>query len=536
MPKPAVLFADQVTKALKQGFDQIADLLAITLGPTQGNILNELDQGKIELLTDSATIARRILAMPGQASNVGAMVARSLAWRVNTRAGDGVATAVVLAQAILREAVRYTQAGGNPMLVKRGLDQAARVALDTLAAQAQEINDEDDLTRLAEVLTAEPKLSLILGEMFDILGPTAHIIVEDYVAPYLERVYYDGGRWGARLQSPYLVTDPPARRAIQNDCQVVIYAGRLVTMEQIQPVLELLVRSNKKQLLLVAYEVTGEALGALVVNHQKDIIKSIVVGSRRPANRRTEDLADLAIITGAKVIEGELGETLAGVSPAHLGFVRRAEAGSEHLVISGGGGDPAIRRDHLQGLQAQLARTPEDDPDRKDAIIRVARMAGGVGVLKIGAYSQLERKLLHQKAEKAIRSMRLAMAEGVAPGGGAAYLRVIPAVEALLPTLAGDEQHGARILARALEEPFRRIVQNRGLKDPSVAMAHVRRLGGDYVYDAVADCFGPYHQVGLLDPVGVLRIALETAISGAMMTLTTGALVLHRKPEQTVDP
>jgi chaperonin GroEL len=536
VPKPAVLFADQVTGALKRGFDQMAELLAITLGPTQGNILNELTDGAPELLTDSATIARRVLALPGQASNVGAMLVRSLAWRVNSRAGDGAATAAVLAQAILREATRYTQAGGNAMLVKQGIEQATQVALETLAAQAQPVKDEEELTRLAETLTAEPGLSLILGEMFDVLGETAHIVIEDYVAPYLERVYYDGGRWGARLQSNYFITDQPGHRAVQTDCQVLIYAGRLNTLPEVQPILELLARHKKKQLLLVAYEVTGEALGALVLNHQKDIIKSIVVGSRRPANRRAEDLADLGLITGAKVIGGEWGETLANLSLADLGSVRRAEAGGDHLVVSGGGGDPALRRDHLQELQAQLARMPETDDDRDDLIVRVARLAGGIGVLKIGTYSKLERKALHQKAEKAIRSLRLALAEGVVPGGGAAYLRAIPAVERLQARLSGDEQHGARILARALEEPFLRIVRNRGLKEPAVAIAEIRRCGPDYVYDALADCYGPYPQVGLFDPVGVLRIALETAASGAAMALTTGVLILHRKPEEMLEP
>jgi chaperonin GroEL len=252
VPKPAVLFADQVTGALKRGFDQMAELLAITLGPTQGNILNELTDRAPELLTDSATIARRVLGLPGQASNVGAMLVRSLAWRVNNRAGDGAATAAVLAQAILREATRYTQAGGNAMLVKQGIEQATQVALEALSAQAQPVKDEEELTRLAETLTGEAGLSLILGEMFDVLGETAHIVIEDYVAPYLERVYYDGGRWGTRLQSHYFITDHPGRRAVQTDCQVLIYAGHLNTLAEIQPLLELLVRHQKKQLLLVA--------------------------------------------------------------------------------------------------------------------------------------------------------------------------------------------------------------------------------------------------------------------------------------------
>lgn len=536
MARPAVLFSEKAVLALKQGFDQIAELLALTLGPTQGNILSDRETGSPELLSDSATIARRILELPDQATNVGAMLMRNVAWRVHRRAGDGVATAAVLAQAILREAFRYTQAGGNAMLLKRGIGRATQAALAELAAQARPVTDEEDLTLVAETITAEPALSLVLGEMFDVLGPTAHITIEDYVAPYLERAYYDGGRWIARHQSPYLITDAAGRRAVQNDCQVVLFAGPLKTLAEVQPLLELLARLDKRQLLLVAHEVSGEALVTLVTNHQQDTIKSVVVALHRPANRRAEDFKDLAMITGANLIESEIGQNLNSLTPADLGHVRRAEATPDALIINGGGGAWPARRAYIEQLQTRLSRLSELDEERDELQLRLARLSGGVGVLKIGAHTKTERNTLHQTAEKAVRSLRLALSGGVVPGGGVAYLQAIPALQQLATTLEGDERQGVRIVARALEEPFRRIVQNRGLIDPAVALTRVGRLENNHVYDAVANCIRPGAEAGLLDPAGVLRIALETATSGAMLALTTGVLVLHRRPKESMEP
>jgi len=534
--KPAVLFAEQSALALKQGFDQIASLLALTLGPTQGHILNARDNKEIEPLTDSAVVARRIIALPHQAVNVGAMLMRSLAWRVHQQAGDGVATTAVLAQAILIEAFKYVRAGGNPALVRRGVDQAAKIVFAELAKQAQPVTHEDALTGVAETITAEPDLSLVLGEMFEILGPQAHITIEDYVAPYLERAYFDGGRWQARLESPYFITDNAGLRAVQNNCQVVLLAGNLKTPADVQPLLERLVRLEKPQLLLVAHEISREALGFLVVNHQKEKIKSVAVTLRRPANRRAEDFADLAAITGATVLGDLVGRSLKSIKPEDLGQVRRVEATADHLIISGGGGDATARRQYIEQLHARLTRLPESDEERNELRLRLARLSGGVGLLKLGAQTKPERSALHQKAEKAVRSLRLAMAQGVVPGGGVAYLRAIPAVQKFAQTLTGDEQRGAQILARALEAPLRQIAKNRGLTDPSVVLARLNLLGPDYLYDALTDELKPVAEANLFDPVGVLRFALETAVSGAMLTLTTGAIVLHRKPKESLEP
>lgn len=537
MPKPQVLFADKAGYALKQGFDQMAELLSRTLGPTQGAILNERETTKDpEILSDSAVIARRIIALPDRAVDVGAMLLRNVAWRVHKRSGDGVATAAVLAQSILDEAFRVIGAGGNAMLLRRGITQAVEVALAELEAQAQPVSSEESLTHVAETITAEPEISLVLGEMFDVLGPNAHITVEKYMAPYLERVYFDGGRWKAQSVSPYFASDPSGRRAVQNDCAVILFAGRLKTVEDVQPLLELLVKAEKKTLLLVTYGIEGEALTTLVLNHQRDKIKLVAVDMRRPATQRTSDMKDLAILTGATLLSAETGDTAARITADHLGQVKRAEASAEELVISAGGGDPGVRREQIDVLQARLAALSETDDDREELILRLSRLSGGVGVLKVGAHSTTEREVLRQKAEKAVRALRFAMDQGVVPGGGVAFLNCIPAVKKLADTLEGDKRYGALIVARALEAPFRQIVKNRGEIDPAVAMNRLTRAGKNYVYDTLQDQILPAAEAGLFDPVGVLRVALETAVSGAIVTLTTEALVLKKEPRESTEP
>jgi chaperonin GroEL len=422
------------------------------------------------------------------------------------------------------------------MAIRRGIERARQVAVAEIARQTRPVEGEEVLTQVAQTVTGDPALSLVLGEMFDVLGPTAHITVEDYVAPYLERAYFAGGRWKATLASPYLITDPAGRRAVQDDCQVLLWAGRIETAEDVVPLLTLLGNSEERTVLLVADAVEEAALRALVTNHDRGAIKAVVVNLRSSGASRDPDLADLAVLTGATVLGPEFGRSMTSVKAADLGRARRAEATAEDLVISGGGGEAQTRQTHVAGLCARLAALSETDAGRDPLRIRLARLTGGVGVLKVGAYTEYERKLLHQRAERAIRTLALALPEGIVPGGGSAYLEVIPAVEALARSLDGDEQAGARIVARALEAPFRRIVANRGATTPSAAFAAWQGAGPGHIYDALADRVATVAETGLYDPAGVLRVALDTATSGASVALTVAVIVLHRNPAQSLEP
>ncbi len=533
---PYVLLDDQAARALYRGFDQMAELLALTLGPTKGTVLSERYQRDPEILEDAATLARRILSFRYRADSAGAMMVRHLAWRVHMRAGDGTATAAVLGRAVLREATHYIQAGANPMRVRSGIEAGLRVAYDALEQMAQDVDGEEALTQIAESLTGERRLSVVLGEMFDVLGPQAHITVENYVAPYLERVYYSGGRWSAQVQSPYLLTDQGGRRAIQEDCQVVVYQGRVQTIEDVTPLLEVLATREKKPLLLIAQEVSGDALGALVSAHHRGDLQCILVGLKRVGDNQRNDFIDLASMTGAKLLGREQGTTLADLTVDDFGSVRRAEASAKDLLLSDAGGDQAEIRRRVEQLRAYLDTLIEQGEERDEVLLRVGRLSGGVGVLKIGAQTKTAREVLSQKAEKAISSMRIAMERGMAPGGGVAYVHTADAVRQAARDAEGDQRQGMLILARALEEPFLRIVQNSGAAEPKTMLADLRRLGGDAVFDATTGRMTTQDKLNLWDPVGVLWEALDAGTSGGMMALTVGALVLHRKPQESMEP
>lgn len=535
MPKPAVLHTPQVDLHLKRGFDTLARALALTLGPTQGNILSQSNSGgSPELLSDSATIARRLLALPRRSEDVGAMLLRNLVWRMHLKAGDGCATAAVLARAILEEAYRYKAAGANAVLLERGLKKATLAAVEALHQMAQPVQDEEELISVAETITAEPELSLLLGEMFDILGPEAYITVEDYVAPYFERVYQEGGRWSSRLASPYLITNPARQSAELGACRVALFAGPISELEEIRPLLTLVAQDKDPKLLLIGHEIKGTALSVLVANHQQKKIRTVAATLRRPATKRRTDLEDLAVLTGATVLTPELGRSLAGLTAADLGLAQRVEANADQVVVVGAPQQAAAVREQIETLQARAAGLPPEDDELDELRFRMARLSGQVATLKIGAHTKFARDTLRQKADKCRRALPLALREGVAPGGGVAYLDCIPAVKAV--PAEGEEAWGVNILARALEAPFRQIVTNAGVDSPSAVLAETRRRGVGAGYDAMRGQIVDMVEAGILDAVGVLRLALQTAVSGAAMALTTDTIVHKRRPETSMEP
>lgn len=535
MPVPEIVVGEQATAGLKRGFDRLTNLLELTLGPTQGLILSEKNRSsQPELLTDAATIARRIVALPNRAEDIGAMLARNLVWRMHQRVGDGSATTAVLARAILDQASRYVAAGGNPMLLRRGIDRAIPAAIQALRQMARPVQSESVLGQVALTISGEEKLSAILGEMFQRLGSDAHVLIEDYAAPYLERQYYEGGRWKARLASPYFVSETATRRAMIQEAHVVLYAGDLKTVEEVEPVLKIVGGTPWHQLALIAHEISGPALTTLVLNHQQGRIKIMAVELREPHSKRQLDLEDLAVLTGATVMANERGKPIARIEPPDIGAAPRVEGDAEELIVVGGEGDPADVERARQALRARIAALPETDEELGHLRFRLARFSGQIAKLMIGAYTESERSVIHEKAEKAIRALPLALREGVVPGGGRAYLDCIPAVRAV--QAQGDEAYGIEIVARALEEPFRRIAANAGAPAPAALMAEAQRRGPGWGWDALTGQMVSLEAAGIIDPSVVLREALQTAASGAVMALTTEALVLKRNPDTTFEP
>jgi chaperonin GroEL len=536
MPKPAVIPYPESNIQLKYGFDQLADLLALTLGPIQGVVYTQSGTTeKPELLVDAATIARRLMQLPDRRQDVGAMLLRNLVWRMHIRGGDGAATAAVLARSILSDALRYRAAGANPMSLRSGIQQAGQAAITALQAMAQPVKDETDLMAVAETVTGEPDLSLVLGEIFDLLGENAHVIIEDYVAPYLEREYHEGGRWKGRLASPYLVTDAATQRAVVPNCQVVLFAGSVDEASELQPLLNLLGEKQPRTLALIAHDIKGDALAALVVNHRQAQLPVVAVELRRPAGKRFADMVDLSVLSGATILGPELGRPLRTITAADLGSARRAEADSETLILTSDGSHALETRRHIETLRAQQTSASDRDPQEEAELrMRLARLSGTMATLKVGANTAMERSALRQKAEQSLKVLPLVLSEGILPGGGVAYLNCIPAVRAI--NMAGDAGWGVDILARALEAPFRQIVHNAQITAPGVLLARAQRAGPAYGYDVRQDRITIMEEAGILDAAGILRLALETAISGAIMALTTDTVVLKRHPKTSYEP
>ncbi|MFP4396361.1 MAG: TCP-1/cpn60 chaperonin family protein [Anaerolineales bacterium] len=543
-PRPrayGVLPAPEAGLRLKRGFDQLARVLAVTLGPAQGNVLSyrPASRDDIEMLSDAATIARRVLQLPDRGEDVGAMLLRNLVWRVHTRVGDGCATTAVLAQSLLDQAHRAVAAGANPMILRRGIDAAARAALAALEAQAQPVTTEDDLIRVAYAITGDPDLSLVLGEMFHILGPEAHIDIKDYLAPYIEREYLEGGRWQGQLASPYLYTDDVRRRAVVKSSPVVLIAGTLATLDDLRPILACLSQLNSRKLVVIAEKITGVARQALVANHRQEKLHVVAAELKRAGAKLTADFEDLATLTGAEIIGNIAGPPLQHLRPAYFGVAQRVEATADDLIVVGDRRHHSAVRARIATLRAHVDALPvggkDEDQAREDLQFRLARLAGQIGVLKIGAFTKTERNVKRQHAEKALRALPSALRMGVAPGGGVGYLNCIPAVDSV--AVASDEAAwGKRIVAHALEAPFRQIVRNVGKTEPSMALYEARRRGPDFGYDAIADQVAAMREAGILDAVGVLHTALATAVSGAMMALTTEVTVLKRRPRTSLEP
>ena len=535
---PKVILNPHAGTALKNGFNQMTRVLESSMGPTRGTVFHSTDlQSTPEPITDAATIARRITELPGRSQNAGAMLLRSLVWRVHQRVGDGCATTAVLAQSILEHASRYVAAGASAVRVQAGIQKATRHAIASLSKMAMPVKNAEQLVSVAYTATREPELSFMLGEMFDLLGEHAHVTVEKYMAPYLEREYIDGGQWKTRLISPLLVSVAGSGKAIARDCNVVLFNGNLSSAEDVLAIIKILGAKEQKNLLLVAQKISGEAANILVASYVKNKpkLQFVLVELTRAGGKAMNDLQDLSILTGARVFDPETGDRLAAIKPEDMGSARRAEANTETLVVSGGKGDLALRDELMQGLQKYLGSLDFDDKDRQEIEMRLGRLAGSSGILKVGAYTQNERDVLHQKAEKGIKALKAAQQAGVLPGGGTAFLHCISLVEKM-ECADEDERMGYRALARALWRPFEQILKNSGINNARSLAQEINNAPPGLVFDLQQKRIRLAEESGVLDPAQTLIVSLETASSGAQMALSTDVLVLKRNPRISNEP
>ena len=535
---PKVILAPTARELLKDGFDQMARVLALTLGPTHGigfssTILKPIP----EPITDAATIARRITALPNRAKDVGAMLLRSLVWRVHLRIGDGTATTAVLSQAILEQANRYVAAGASPVRLQAGIQKATSRVIAGLTEMATPVTTREQLALVAYCTTQEPELSISLSEMFDQLGEHAHVVIENYMAPYLEREYIDGSRWQAKLISSHLISETGAGKATCRECNVVLFNGNLTTADEVLPTIKILSQSEHKNLLLVAQKISDEALSTLVASYvqNKPKLQFVLVDLVNAGEKALNDMQDLSVLTGARLFNTDTGDQLQAIKPADMGSALYAEANSEYLRVSGGKGDPAALNKRITAMHKYLGSLAFDDDQVTEIEMRLGRLSGSQGILKIGAYTQKERDVLHQKAQQGVKSLQSARKGGVLPGGGTAYLHCIKLVDDMECT-DEDERMGYNAVARALRRPFEQLLLNAGEPDSGSPAHQIISSAPGLVFDIMEKKVCQGSEFGILDAAKTLIASLETASSGAQMAISTDVLVLKRNPKISYEP
>jgi len=535
MERPSVVFGEQASAGMLRGAGQLADLLGLTLGPAQGHVLLAKDGGseRFERLTDGATLARRIIALPGATEDVGAMLLRQLAWRMRQRVGDGSATAAVLAQAMLNEGRRFMAAGANPMLLRKGMELATHAAVQAIQAMAEPLTGPERMAALATAACGDPELGKIVGEIYDTLGPEGIVNIQEFIGPYLDREYIEGSRFRGTFTSRFFLTDEKHRLIQLVRPFIFISDWNLSSVAQVQPLLELVVRQGEgRPLLVVSASQDGAGLSALLANHQKGVLQCAGVTLRGVGDDLRAALDDLALLTGGRFIYREAAFDPKDLTLADLGQAERVEVDEDYVTIFQGAGDRKAVRRRVLALRGQLGQAQEMDEAEK-VRERLGRLGSGIAILKIGAVTPNERERRRAQAEEAVRVVAAGYRGGVVPGGGAAFLAAIPAARAV--PAEGDVALGVAIIARALEEPTRRIAANAGV-EPSVALARARAAGPACALEVHTGQVADMRSAGILDSSTVCATALEMATSMAAMVLITGAIVLHRKPELSVEP
>lgn len=534
-PRERVQLQPQARVSLKKGVDTMANLLRVTLGPRARYVAMErlYRTGDVpEMLDDGATIARRMIELPNRFENMGAMLVRHLTWRVGEEAGDGTTTAAVIAQAVLHEATRYVAAGGNPMLLKRGMEKALDVALEALRAQVRPLETQEDYSRVALVASGDELVGAIFAEIYKRLGREAVVLVEDSALTRVTWTHVDGIEWDKGFLSPGFITDEARQMAVLEQPMLLVTDRNIDKASEMLPLLEKMVQSGNKSLFVLANEVSAEVVGLLVANKEKGVLNSIAVNAPGYGDRRVGITEELAIMTGARMISETFGDKIEDATIYDLGRAQKATA-NRHLftVIGGAGNKEAIRR-RIEKLKKNL-ETLDNEFDIEKTRERIGKLQGGVAVIYCGAPTEAQQKQKRLKIEDAIAAVRAAAEEGIVPGGGTAYLNCIEPVRAM--DLRGDEAVGRDILIHALEAPVRQIAVN-GSFDPEVVLDRIRRSPKGYGFDALRDRYVDMMQEGIIDAAKVARMSLEKGVSGGLMALTTEALIRPKRDDPAVNP
>jgi chaperonin GroEL len=532
MPHKHLLFRSEAREKVLRGAAAIADAVRVTLGPRSRCVLIEKKWGKPVVCNDGVTIAREF-ALKDPDENLGAQMLRGAAERTGDAVGDGTTTSTLLAHAIVADGIRNIAAGASAIDLKRGLDRATRLAIDALRAQSRSVQSQREKQQVATIAAHnDPAIGELVAQAIEKVGAEGAVTVEEAKGTETTMEVVEGLQFDRGYLSPYFVTDPEKMEVVLEDALILLYEGRISNVKDFLPLLEQIAKLGVP-LLVVAEDVEGEALATLVVNRLRGVFANVAVKAPGFGDRRKAMLQDMAIVTGGQLIAQELGIKLEKVTPENLGRASRIVVDREHTTLIGGKGDKAAIAGRCQELRKQIADTTSDY-DREKLEERLAKLSGGVAVIRVGAPSEAEMKSRHEAFDDAIHATRAAVAEGVVPGAGLALLRAIPTVDAEAARLEGDERSGAQILRRALETPARQIAENSGV-DGGVVVDKMRTGTGNLGFDAASGKYVDLIEAGIIDPTKVVRLALENAVSVAGVLLLTEATMTEvpdTKPER----
>ncbi len=523
-----ILYGIDARNAMLRGVDKLANTVKITLGPKGRNVVLDKKYGSPLITNDGVTIAKEI-ELEDAAENMGAQLVKEVASKTNDAAGDGTTTATLLTQAFIREGMKNVAAGANPIVVRKGIMKAVDVAVEGLTANSKKVNGKEDITRVGTVSAGDETIGQLISDAMEKVTADGVITVEESKSTETYCEVVEGMQFDRGYLSAYMATDMDKMEAELDDAVILITDKKISNIQDILPLLEQVVQSGRK-LLIVAEDIEGEALTTLVLNKLRGTFT--VVGVKAPGfgDRRKEMLRDIAILTGGEVITEELGLELKDASIEHLGRARQVKVNKENTIIVGGYGDTAEIKSRIAQIKTAIENTTSDF-DREKLQERLAKLSGGVAVIKVGAATETEMKEKKLRIEDALNATRAAVEEGIVAGGGTAYINVISKVEELVSKVEGDEKTGVKIVLKSLEEPLRQIAENAGF-DGSVVVDKVKNSGKiGYGFDAYNEVYVDMMGAGIVDPTKVTRSALQNAASVASTVLTTEALVADKKEE-----
>ncbi len=518
---------DEARKALEAGVNQLADTVKITLGPKGRNVVLDKKFGTPLITNDGVSIAKEI-ELDDPFENMGAQLVREVSTKTNDVAGDGTTTATLLAQAMIREGLKNLAAGANPIVMKKGMAKAVDAAVGAIRAQSQKVNGSDDIARVGTVSSGDEKIGKLIAEAMEKVSHDGVITIEESKTAETYSEVVEGMMFDRGYITPYMVTDTEKMEAVIDDAYILITDKKISVIADILPLLEQLVQAGKK-LFIIAEDVEGEALSTLIVNRLRGTLNVVCVKAPGFGDRRKEMLQDIAVLTGGQVISEEIGLNLKDTTIDMLGRARQIKVTKENTIIVDGAGNKEAIDARVAQIRSQINVTTSEY-DREKLQERLAKMAGGVAVIKVGAATETEMKEKKLRIEDALNATKAAVEEGIVAGGGTIFVNTIPAVTALLETVEGDEKTGVQIVAKALEEPVRQIAANAGI-DGSVVLEKVKTAEKTgYGFDAYNEVYCDMIAAGIVDPAKVTRSALENAASVSGMVLTTESLVAD-KPE-----